>query len=329
MSSGKLVSVIVPVYNAVNTLERCINSILRQTYHNLEIIMVDDASTDSSRELMLKLEQTDPERIMVICNDVNHGAGGARNIALEYARGDYLAFVDSDDYIHSSFVELLVAEMEKGGHDFVDCGYFDERKDRAILHTDRNMRGILSDDTKCNMIAVGGYLCTKLFRRELFYDHNVRFREKCILEDSEIMVEMIAYAKSVGAVEETMYWYTASPSSTSNGQAAASYVKNIYEAMSAFVGLKEKLENYEALRPAIEYIMIQMYDYGVHKVLSDLQRDHVMDSFRELNKLRYLRLENITEGYNNKHILARIKKAELDVMALNDKDPQKLINKYK
>ena len=328
MASGKLVSVIVPVYNAVSTLERCINSILLQSYRNLEIIMVDDASTDSSRELMLKLEQKDTERIVVVCNDVNHGAGGARNIALEYARGDYLAFVDSDDYIHSSFVELLVTEMERGGHDFVDCGYYDEREDKAILHTDRNMRGVLSDETKCEMIAVGGYLCTKLFKRELFYDHNVRFREKCILEDSEILVQMIAFAKSVGAVEETMYWYTASPSSTSNGQAAASYVKNVYEAMNAFAGLREKIENYEALRPAIEYIIIQLYDYGVYKIIEDMRNERAMDALQELGRLRELRLKKVTHGYDNKHILARIPKIDLEIMALNDKDPQKIIKEY-
>ena len=328
MTSGKLVSVIVPVYNAERTLERCIKSILNQTYHELEIIMVDDASIDSSREVMLQLEQTDPERIMVVCNDVNRGAGGARNIALEYAHGEYLGFVDSDDYIHSAFFEKLVTEMEQGGHDFVDCGYFDERDNCANLHTGRDMRGILSDDAKCEMIAAGGYLCTKLFRRGLFYNNDVRFREKCILEDSEILVQMIAYAKSVGAVEETMYWYSASETSSSCGQAAASYVKNVFEAMSAFVDLREKLDNYEALRPAIEYIFIQLYDYGVCKIISDMQGDCVMNTMQELNRLRLLRNKYVTEGYNNKHILARISKTDIEIMALNDKDPNKLIRRY-
>lgn len=329
VKSRKLISVIVPVYNAERTLERCINSILNQTYRDLEIIMVDDASIDSSREVMMHLEQTDPERIMVVCNDVNRGAGGARNIALEYAHGDYLAFVDSDDYIHTEFLEKLAEEMEKGGHDFVDCGYFDEREDRAVLHTGRELRGALNNSKRCELIAAGGYLCTKLFRRGLFYDHDIRFREKCILEDSEILVEMIACARSVGAVEETMYWYSASVSSSSRGQASVSYVNNIYEAMKALTHLKDTLDDYESLRPAIEYEILQMYDYGVIRILADMQGDHVMDTLNELKRLRDLRMDHVTKGYDNSFVRDRIKKPDIELMVLNDEDPAKLIRRYK
>jgi len=329
MTSGKLVSVIVPVYNAVATLERCIHSILNQTYHNLEIIMVDDASTDSSREMMLKLEQTDPERIMVICNDVNLGAGGARNIALEYANGDYLAFVDSDDYVHSSFIKLLVEEIERGGHDFVDCGYFDERKDDAILHTKRDTRGELSDEAKCKLIAEGGYLCTKLFKRELFYDNGIRYREKCILEDLELLIELTAYAKSIGAVEETLYWYTATPNSSSQSQPTPAYVQNMYDAMKAAIGLKERIPNYESLRPGIEYVIIQMYTYGVIRTLNDYNKEHVLDTLYELKRLRDLRVNGVTKGYNNKYVRERITKLDLKLVELNDKAPDKLVKNYK
>jgi glycosyltransferase involved in cell wall biosynthesis len=329
VKSGKLISVIVPVYNAERTLERCINSILNQTYRNLEIIMVDDASTDSSREVMMRLEQTDPERIMVVCNDVNRGAGGARNIALEYAHGDYLAFVDSDDYIHTEFLEKLAEEMEKGGHDFVDCGYFDEREDRAVLHTGRELRGTLDDNKRIGLIVAGGYLWSKLFRRELFFDNGVHFRENCILEDSETLVELIAYAKSIGAVEDTLYWYSASPDSVSRGQSSVSYVNNIYEAMKALTGLKDKLESYDALRSAIEYEIIQMYDYGVIRVLADIQSDHVMDTLGELKRLRDLRVDHVTGGYGNSFVRDKIKKLDIELMTLNDEDPKKLISRYK
>lgn len=291
--------------------------------------MVDDASTDSSREVMMRLEQTDPERIMVVCNDVNRGAGGARNIALGYARGDYLAFVDSDDYIHTEFLEKLAEEMEKGGHDFVDCGYFDEREDRAVLHTGRELRGTLDDNKRIGLIVAGGYLWSKLFRRDLFFDNGLHFRENCILEDSETLVELIAYAKSIGAVEDTLYWYSASPASVSRGQSSVSYVNNIYEAMKALTGLKDKLESYDALRSAIEYEIIQMYDYGVIRVLADIQSDHVMDTLGELKRLRDLRVDHVTGGYGNSFVRDKIKKLDIELMTLNDEDPKKLISRYK
>lgn len=291
--------------------------------------MVDDASTDSSREVMMRLEQTNPERVMVVCNEVNRGAGGARNIAFEYAHGDYLAFVDSDDYIHTTFLEKLADELEKGGYDFVDCGYFNEREDKATLHTGRELRGSLDDEKRCGLIVAGGYLWSKLFRKELFFDNGIAFREKCILEDSETLVELIAYAGSVGAVEDTLYWYSASPDSVSRGQSSVSYVNNIYEAMKALIGLQDKLENYDLLRPAIEYEILQMYDYGVIKVLDDMQNDHVMDTVNELKRLRDLRINHITKGYDNSFIRDRIKKLDIELMALNDEDPRKLIARCK
>jgi len=177
--------------------------------------------------------------------------------------------------------------------------------------------------------VAGGYLCTKLFKRELFYDHNIRFREKCILEDSELLVELIAYAKSVSAVEETMYWYSASATSSANGQAAASYVRNICDAMSALIGLSNKLENYEALRPAIEYEIIQMYDYGVLKVLSNLKSEGSIDTFNELRRLRELRLSGVTVGYENIYVKNRIIIDELKIMELNDLNPKLLIKQIK
>ncbi|MBO4908055.1 MAG: glycosyltransferase family 2 protein [Lachnospiraceae bacterium] len=327
MLSGKLVSVIVPVYNAERTLERCIKSILNQTYRNLEIIMVDDASTDSSREVMLSLEQSDPERIMVVFSDENRGAGGARNIALEYAHGDYLSFVDSDDYIHSSFIGSLVTELETGGYDFADCGYFDERNDKAILHTGRNLSGVLSDESRSELIVTGGYLWSKLFRKELFFDNGIRFRENCILEDSEVLIELISRARSVGAVEDTLYWYSASPASISHVQPSVSYVNNIYEAMKAILSLRDKLDNYDSLLPAIEYAIIQMYDYGVLKVLDDMKTVRSLDTLNELNRLRDLRLTGVTEGYDNRYIQDKIQKTDLDILTLNDNDPVSLINR--
>ena len=90
----------------------------------------------------------------------------------------------------------------------------------------------------------------------------------------------------------------------------------------------KKIENYEELRPAIEYLIIQLYDYGVYKIIEDMRSDRVMDALLELNRLRELRLKYVTHGYDNKHILARIPQIDLEVMALNDKDPKEFIRKY-
>lgn len=325
MYQHNLISVIVPVYNAQKTLERCIRSILNQSYRELEIIIVDDASDDSSVQIMEKLEKEDPDRIMAICCDENSGPGGARNIGLGYARGEYIAFVDSDDYISSDFYRKLMGEITTGGYDYVDCGYYNESKDLAMLNTGRDARGHLSDEARCELIVSGGYLWSRLFRRKLFDDCGIVFRNNCILEDSEVLVELIAGAESVGAVEETMYWYSASADSASKRHNAASYLRNIRNAMTALAGLKDRLENFDSLKPAIDYEIIQMYDYGVVMALTDAKSGRTVDALNELERLRDLKIQSAGAGYDNKYVRNKIEKADIDIMKQNDRSPKDLL----
>ena len=120
--AGILVSVIVPVYNVEMYLERCVNSIIKQTYHNLDILLVDDGSKDSSGMLCEQFKQQD-ERIRVI-HKKNEGAGYARNTGIENAHGEYVCFVDSDDWIEQDLVEktLQVATTENAA--FIKINYF-------------------------------------------------------------------------------------------------------------------------------------------------------------------------------------------------------------
>ena len=98
--------------------------------------------------------------------------------------------------------------------------------------------------------------------------------------------------------------------------------------MKALVSLQDKLEDYESLKSAIEYEILQMYDYGVIRILADMQNDHVMDTLNELKRLRDLRISRVTKGYENRFVRDRIKKLDIELMTLNDDNPEKLIRKY-
>ena len=113
----RLVSVIIPVYNVEKYLEKCVLSVLNQTYKNLEIILVDDGSTDSSSELCEKLKTLD-NRIIVV-HKINGGLSDARNAGLNVCKGDYIFFLDSDDYIKSNTIEILTNIMYKDNSDLV------------------------------------------------------------------------------------------------------------------------------------------------------------------------------------------------------------------
>lgn len=117
----KKVSMIVPIYNSASTLSRCVKSILSQSYKNLEVILVNDGSTDGSLEICEKFRQKDA-RVIVI-NKKNAGVSAARNTGLSIATGEFIQFVDADDYINFDMTQCLVENLEKNNADFVICGY--------------------------------------------------------------------------------------------------------------------------------------------------------------------------------------------------------------
>ncbi|MEH7566253.1 glycosyltransferase family 2 protein, partial [Priestia megaterium] len=134
----KKISIVVPVYNASNTIERCVQSILSQTYTNIEIILVDDGSKDNSLEICKKLQSRD-SRIVVVSRK-NAGVSVARNKGIEMANGDYIAFVDSDDYVKPEMYEKLINIAESRKVSLVFCNYEevttsgDSRKVNQLSH---------------------------------------------------------------------------------------------------------------------------------------------------------------------------------------------------
>ncbi len=136
MNSGILVSIIVPVYNVEQYLDRCIESILHQTYKNIEIILVDDGSTDNSGNICDKYATID-KRIKVI-HKVNGGVVTARKAGLLVATGEYIGFVDSDDYIEATFYETLLSELVNSNADFIHTGYIEEIDEKVFVRLPSN-----------------------------------------------------------------------------------------------------------------------------------------------------------------------------------------------
>ena len=119
--NSKIISIIVPIYNSEKYLERCINSILNQTYTNFELILINDGSKDSSLKICRKYASKD-NRIVVIDKE-NEGVSIARNMGIQRAKGELISFVDADDYIEKTFLEDMLNVMSKYNVDYVTCGY--------------------------------------------------------------------------------------------------------------------------------------------------------------------------------------------------------------
>lgn len=201
------VTIIVPVYNAEKTIERCVRSIQNQTYKNIEIILVNDGSTDDSLSLCYEL-QKQSDNILVIDKE-NSGVSDARNIGIEKSSGDYIQFVDSDDYIENNMSERLVELLETNQSDTVICSMVIQKEEGKSFKD--IMQGIFSgDDVAKNLIKIykTNYInspCNKLYKRSLI---KTLFDKKLSLgEDLLFNLKYLDECGKVVFVNEPMYIY--------------------------------------------------------------------------------------------------------------------------
>lgn len=190
----KKVSIIIPVYNVEKYIRECLDSIINQTYTNLEIILVDDESKDSSGAICDEYALKD-SRIRVV-HKVNGGAASARNVALDLVTGDYISFVDSDDYVEHNYIELLVYNLEEHNADISICSYYD-------LYTNKSIHHNLEDKTFTNVQYLqnfltdwtSGILWNKLFKKEVL--HNIYFIEGRRIDDEFFTYRGVLNSKSI------------------------------------------------------------------------------------------------------------------------------------
>lgn len=204
-----LISVIVPVYNNAPYLSQCLTSILSQTYSDLEIICVNDGSTDNSLEILHAIAQSDP-RIIVLSQE-NAGVSAARNAGLEIAHGDYVAFVDSDDELEPDMYETLLNLATCYQVDIAHCGY----KKIHLDGTEKDVQGtgkLLVQDSQeaIECLLTGKFFvgspCNKLYKRELFSDIHFDTSLK-INEDVLVNVQIFLKAKKLVFLDVPKYHY--------------------------------------------------------------------------------------------------------------------------
>ncbi|WP_278627389.1 glycosyltransferase family 2 protein [Thomasclavelia cocleata] len=197
-----MISIIVPVYNVENYLKQCLDSIINQSYKNLQIILIDDGSCDSSGKICDEYALKD-NRIEVV-HQKNSGAAFARNIGIEKSKGDYIYFVDSDDYLNLKCFEIMVNNIFDC--DIVQCGeyIFDSK---AINKMDKIPIGMFNNISFMK-IYLDNWCCAlihnKLFKRDVIKD---RFYGGKVIDDEYFTYKCILNAKSIKIIDETLYYY--------------------------------------------------------------------------------------------------------------------------
>ncbi|WP_455581611.1 glycosyltransferase family 2 protein [Dysosmobacter sp.] len=224
MDSGSLrISVIVPVYNTEKYLRRCIDSILNQTYEALEVILVDDGSTDGSGAVCDEYAEKDA-RVRVI-HQKNGGISAARNAGIDAASGQYIAFIDSDDYLFPTMYGKLFESLQKTKADIAVCQWQYEMADgRQVVEKEKIDASLYGKKSAADFAAYlyrsGSYengvvvsTWNKLYRCEVF--QNLRFQGR-LYEDDEISGIIFSHPYSVVVLEEQLYIYCQNPDSLTN-----------------------------------------------------------------------------------------------------------------
>ena len=246
------VSVIVPVYNTEKYLRRCLDSLAHQTLDEIEIILVDDGSTDGSLEIMKEYEGKYSGRIKVYSKP-NGGQATARNLGIQKSNGCYIGFVDSDDYVGTRMFESMYQVAEENKCDLVECHYYylyEEQNRIKELKTRGHIRQY--KDQKDMFINPQVSPWNKLYRREVIMHEGVDFPEGLIYEDTAFYIKTIPYVKKETYVDEHFVSYFLRGDSTMNANRSVK-VGNIFPVLENILEFYKKNEWYEEYREELEY----------------------------------------------------------------------------
>jgi len=203
------ISIIVPVYNTAEYLEECIRSLIFQTLPEIEILLVDDGSTDNSWEILYRLSCGN-NRIKLF-KEENAGQGSARNLALDNASGEYILFVDSDDWISVDMGELLLQSLNSVEVDVLCFNYNLVYSGEVVQKNRITEYGIWTGDETLDAFFMGritGHACNKLYKRSLIELSGIRFStDKRLYEDLLFTVQILSYAKIVQYIPDAPYFY--------------------------------------------------------------------------------------------------------------------------
>lgn len=214
-------SIIVPVYNmaADDKLKYCLDSLINQTITDYEIIAVDDCSTDDSFQIMNQYEEKYPEKFMAVHSFVNGKQGSAKNIGLSMAKGEWIGFMDADDWAAPDMYEKLLKKAEETGADMVGCDYHLTHEHsmeigQIVPNNKKEQTGVLDDAKYRSLILDSGSLVVKIYRKEIILDHPSRFPEGIFYEDNAICNSWMLRAKHFEYIEEPLYYYYQHDTST-------------------------------------------------------------------------------------------------------------------
>lgn len=247
------ISVIVPVYNTGDYLRRCLDSLLFQSLKELEIVVVNDGSTDNSPQIIEEYKEKYPNRIKYFSKE-NGGQGSARNLAFKYCEGEYIGFLDSDDFVEKDMFEKMYNAAKENDADYVGCGFKSvEINDDKVVSVVQDYVGRKNCKTNREMFIDSLVnMFTSLYKRSVLEQSKVLFPENFFYEDTSFYVEVIPWIKKMTYINEPLACRTIREGSTMSNL-NPERIKHMYQAIDHIIEFFKNNGIYEEYKNEITY----------------------------------------------------------------------------
>lgn len=335
----KKISVIIPCYNAVQWLPKCFVSLVGQTIgmEKMELIFVDDASTDQGQtwEMLQEFEKAYPENIMIIRLQENMRQGGARNIALKYASGEYIAFVDADDFVADNFLEKVYEKASAEDADIVQFGFFyytdrigkipsTEKKENEIyqIRTVEDRKKLLVSEK----ITYGCW--NKLYRRKLVERAGVKFAEHVMYEEPLFVYPLLFYSEKFVIMNDAYYFYRQNDMGTMRKDLKAIDTLQMHAEVQIMVwNYMKQLEMFEEYYEEIKMYFLHTYFYETLYIAKKRGFPISMDFYRRLREKVQKEVPSYTESEYERIIPMQMELYRMSAGDITEADLNSYMNK--
>lgn len=280
----KKVSIVVPVYNTEKYVRDCLESLVNQSLEDIEIIMVNDGSTDGSLTILKEYEHKYPDKIRIVDKE-NGGMSDARNAGLKHATGEYIGFVDGDDYVKETTYATLYEKAKSKDFDIVACNInyvYPDHEKKAYCHYTHDLWD--KDEIRKSLTTFYPSVCNKIFHRRLFEESKLTFTKDVWFEDVEFNYCIYPYIKSIGVVDEFFYQYIQREGSITKvfNERLFDYLKNWKSILSYY----KKHGFYQTYEKELEYSCVRyLYATFVKATANYLEKDMYLDAVKQAKQM--------------------------------------------
>jgi glycosyltransferase involved in cell wall biosynthesis len=307
-------SIIVPVYNMASgdKLTFCLDSLLKQNLSDYEIIAVDDCSTDGSLDILRKYEKENPDKIRVIASEVNKHQGGAKNLGIRAALGEWIGFIDADDWIDPDMYRKMLEKADETGADMVGCdlNMVDTHTYTVgeVIEANGNsaQAGILDHDKKKSLILDGGRLVVKIYKRQTILEKELFFPENIFYEDNAMSNSYLLTAGHYEYINNPWYYYYQHQASTVHSFSVEK-CQDRMEAGRVIIREAKRLGFFDEFKSELEYQFAQLFYVNTLFTYMPCVKPTRMSFVRKLTREM---LEYFPDFQNNSYYVERVSPEE-------------------